>query len=88
MELIFWIFVGGIVGWIILTTSTGDHQNIYLNVLVGIAGGLIIGCLMPSYLNVDTPYNGGFDFQALGSLIVGALAILSVASLFMQRNSR
>ncbi len=88
MDLIFWIFVGGIVGWIILTTSTGDHQNIYLNVLVGIAGGLIIGCLMPSYLSIDAPVDGGFDFPALGSLIVGAMAVLSIASLFMSRDSR
>ncbi|PXX46811.1 GlsB/YeaQ/YmgE family stress response membrane protein [Undibacterium pigrum] len=86
MGLIFWVFVGGIVGWIILTTSTGDHQNIYLNILVGIAGGLIIGCLMPSYLNVATSENSGFDFQALGSLIVGALAILSIATLLTQRD--
>ncbi|MFZ6776475.1 GlsB/YeaQ/YmgE family stress response membrane protein [Undibacterium sp. Ji83W] len=87
MGLIFWIFVGGIVGWIILTTSTGDHQNIYLNVLVGIAGGLIIGCLMPSYVSTEASGNSGFDFQALGSLIVGALAILSIATLFAQRDS-
>jgi|GEM_PF-3351017 len=86
MGLIFWVFVGGIVGWIILTSSTGDHQNIYLNILVGVAGGLIIGCLMPSYLSVATSENSGFDFQALGSLIVGALAILSIATLFAQRD--
>lgn len=87
MGLIFWIFVGGIVGWIILTTSTGDHQNIYLNVLVGIAGGLIIGCLMPSFLSADASGISGFDFQALGSLIVGALAILSVVALFVRRDT-
>ncbi|MBI3727443.1 MAG: hypothetical protein HY254_03810 [Burkholderiales bacterium] len=85
MGLIFWIFVGAIVGWIILTTSTGDHQNIYLNVLVGVADGLIIGCLMQSYLSADAPGNSRFDFHALGNLIVGALVILSIAALLVQR---
>ncbi|MGD9945314.1 MAG: GlsB/YeaQ/YmgE family stress response membrane protein, partial [Burkholderiaceae bacterium] len=47
MNLIIWLIVGGIIGWIAsLIMRTDAQQGIFLNVIVGIIGALLGGWLL------------------------------------------
>jgi uncharacterized membrane protein YeaQ/YmgE (transglycosylase-associated protein family) len=47
MNLILWLIVGGLIGWIAsLIMHTDAQQGIFLNVVVGIVGALLAGFLL------------------------------------------
>ena len=44
MNLIFWLVIGGVLGWLAsLVMKTDGQQGIILNVVVGIIGALVAG---------------------------------------------
>ena len=79
----------GIIGWIILGLLAGliakailpgeDPGGIIITTLIGIVGALLGGLLI-SVLGFGDPIDEFFDFSTWAAAIVGALAILWVAS--------
>jgi len=51
MNFIIWLVVGGVLGWIAsLIMKTDAQQGIGLNIIVGIVGAFIGGCLVSSLI--------------------------------------
>ncbi len=71
------ILIGGLAGWIAGTISKGKGFGLILNIIIGIVGGLI-GNWLFELAGVFT--ESGF-FAQLAKSIVGAIALLFVASL-------
>jgi uncharacterized membrane protein YeaQ/YmgE (transglycosylase-associated protein family) len=83
MNLIIWLVVGGLIGWVAsLVMKTDAQQGVILNVVVGIAGALLGGWLLSPLIGAGTVNQG--DFSVMGVLVSfgGAIMLLFVVNLF------
>ena len=54
MNLILWLVIGGILGWIAsLVMHTNAQQGLILNIVVGIVGALLAGVLLAPLLDLE-----------------------------------
>jgi uncharacterized membrane protein YeaQ/YmgE (transglycosylase-associated protein family) len=86
VNLLVWIIVGGIAGWLASLVVQGGGMGIVGDVIVGIVGALIGGFLLSLLL----PGTFGLDGFNLGSLIVafiGAVVLLLIVRLFTGRRA-
>jgi uncharacterized membrane protein YeaQ/YmgE (transglycosylase-associated protein family) len=88
MNIIIWLIVGGVIGWLASLLMKTGGQGIVLNVVVGIVGAFIGGYLI-------TPLIGGGNINqqdfSVGSLVVsflGAALLLGVVSLLRRATAR
>jgi uncharacterized membrane protein YeaQ/YmgE (transglycosylase-associated protein family) len=66
MNLVIWLFVGGILGWVAsLIMRTDAQQGLFLNVLVGVVGAMLGGWLISPLLGVGTINQSQFSLGAL-----------------------
>ena len=89
MNLIIWLVVGGVIGWVAsLVMRTDAQQGLFLNVVVGIVGALIGGWLLSPMVGAGTVNQG--DFSLLGLLVSfgGAIVLLFVVNLFRRGTAR
>ena len=89
MNLIIWLVVGGVIGWLAsLVMKTDAQQGMFLNVVVGIVGALIGGWLLSPLLGAGTVNQG--DFSILGLLVSlgGAIILLFVVNLLHRGAAR
>lgn len=85
MELIAWIIVGGIAGWVAsLLTKTDDQMGCVTNIIVGmigsIIGGAIIIFLNTGRLEFSTAFNN-FNLASLLVSILGAAVLIWIVKL-------
>ena len=82
MDLIIWLIIGGIIGWLAsLVMKTDAQQGILLNVVVGIIGSWIGGKFI-------APMIGGAGFMGYLSAFIGAVILLAVVNLFRRGSVR
>ena len=82
MNLIIWLIIGGIIGWLAsIVMKTNAQQGIVLNVVVGIVGSWIGGWLI-------APVIGGSGMMAYVSAFIGAVVLLGIANLFRRGRVR
>lgn len=82
MNLIVWLIVGGIIGWIAsLIMRTDARQGLLLNVIVGIVGALIAGWIISPMVGVPTINQNVFSLSAMAISLVGAIILLFVVNL-------
>ncbi len=80
MELIAFLVLGGIAGWIAsLIMGTDARQGIFLNVVVGVIGAFIGGMLFNAFGSSGV---SGFNFYSLAVATVGAIVLLFIVRLF------
>jgi uncharacterized membrane protein YeaQ/YmgE (transglycosylase-associated protein family) len=78
INLILWLVVGALIGWIAsMVMRTDAQQGILLNVFVGIVGAAIGGFLF----GANTINSGGFSLSALLVSFVSALILLAIVNL-------
>ena len=77
MGLIWWIIIGAVAGWLAGKLMRGGGFGFLVNLLVGIAGGVIGGWVF-GLLGIAT---GGI-IGSLVTALVGAILLLWVISLF------
>ncbi len=80
MEWLWWFIIGAVAGWLAGTLMRGGGFGFLVNVIVGIAGGVIGGWVF-GLLGITTS-------GIIGSLItafVGAVLLLWIISLFKRR---
>ena len=66
MNLILWLVIGGILGWIAsLVMHTNAQQGLILNIVVGIVGALLAGVLLVPLFGVGTINQNDFSLSAL-----------------------
>ena len=80
MELIAFLVLGGIAGWIAsLVMGTDASQGIFLNIVVGVVGAFIGGMLFNAFGNAGVT---GFNIYSLVVSVLGAVVLLFVVRLF------
>lgn len=89
MNLIIWLVVGGVIGWIAsLIMKTDAQQGLFLNVVVGIVGALLGGWLISPLVGEGTVNQGDFSLGGLLVSLVGAIILLFVVNLIRRRAPR
>jgi len=89
VNLIIWLVVGGVIGWLAsLVMKTDAQQGMILNVVLGVAGALLGGWLLSPLLGAGTVNQG--DFSLLGLLVSfgGAIILLFVVNLLRRGAAR
>jgi uncharacterized membrane protein YeaQ/YmgE (transglycosylase-associated protein family) len=82
MDIIIWLVVGGVVGWLAsLLMHTDARQGIFLNVVVGIIGAALAGFFISPMVGVPTINQGVFSFGSLLVSLVGAVILLAIVNL-------
>jgi len=89
MNLIIWLIVGGVIGWLAsILMKTNDQQGILLNVVVGVVGALIAGWFISPLVGVGTINQSDFSLAALFVSFIGAAILLAIVTMFRRGNSR
>ena len=88
MNLIVWLVVGGVVGWLASIIMKRDaSQGIILNVIVGIVGALLAGWLFSPLVGVGS-INDGLSIGSFLVSLVGAIILLAIVNLFTRGRTR
>ncbi len=82
MNIIIWLVVGGLIGWVAsLVMRTDARQGIFLNVVVGIVGAILAGWFLSPLVGVPTINQGNFSLPSLVVSLVGAVVLLAIVNL-------
>lgn len=76
MNLIIWLVIGGVVGWLAsLIMRTDGQQGIFLNIVVGIVGAAISGFIFGGSINQAITVTT-FLYSLVGAIILLAIVNL------------
>ena len=88
MNLILWLIIGCVVGWLAsLIMKTDGQQGILMNVVVGIVGAFLGGFLISPLVGVAT-INEGISIATIAVSLVGAVILLAIVNLFRRGRAR
>lgn len=88
MNLIVWLVIGGIVGWLASIIMKRDgQQGIILNIVVGIVGALLAGYLISPLVGVGS-INDGLSVGSFLVSLVGAVILLAIVNMFTRGRTR
>jgi uncharacterized membrane protein YeaQ/YmgE (transglycosylase-associated protein family) len=88
INLIVWLIVGGVVGWIAsLMMRTDAQQGVFLNVIVGIVGAALAGWVVSPLVGVPS-INEGFSIGSFIVSLVGAVILLAIVNLVRRGSVR
>lgn len=89
MNIIIWLAIGGLVGWIAsLVMRTDAQQGLFLNVIVGIVGAVIAGWFISPLVGVPTINQDALSVGAIVVSFIGAVILLAVVNLFRRGVAR
>jgi uncharacterized membrane protein YeaQ/YmgE (transglycosylase-associated protein family) len=89
MNILIWLVVGGIIGWLAsVFMKTDGQQGIFLNVVVGIVGALLAGWLITPLVGVGTINQSNFSLPALIVSFVGAVLLLALVGVLRRGSLR
>ena len=89
MNLIIWLVVGGVIGWVAsLIMKTDAQQGMILNIVVGIVGALLGGWLLSPLVGAGTVNQGDFSLMGLLVSLGGAVILLFVFNLLRRGAAR
>jgi uncharacterized membrane protein YeaQ/YmgE (transglycosylase-associated protein family) len=85
MNLIIWLIVGGVIGWLAsIIMKTDAQQGIFLNIIVGIVGAFLGGLI----INGGSINNAGLDIRSFLVSLLGAVILLAIVNLFRRGRVR
>jgi uncharacterized membrane protein YeaQ/YmgE (transglycosylase-associated protein family) len=85
MNLIVWLVVGGIIGWLAsIVMRTDAQQGIFLNIIVGIVGAFIGGLIFTG----GSINNAGLNLYSFLVSLLGAVVLLAIVNLFRRGSVR
>lgn len=89
MNIIVWLVVGGLIGWVAsVVMRTDGQQGIFLNVVVGIVGAVLAGWFLSPLMGVSTINQSNFSAPGLFVSLVGAVILLAIVNLVRRRSLR
>lgn len=89
MNFIFWIIVGGLLGWVAsMIMRTDAHKGFILNIVVGILGALLGGWLLAPLLGTSTINQQDFSLSSLIVSLIGAVILLAIINLVRKGKPR
>jgi uncharacterized membrane protein YeaQ/YmgE (transglycosylase-associated protein family) len=82
MNLIMWLVVGGLIGWVAsMFMGTDGRQGIIPNVVVGIVGAVLGGWLLSGVVGAGSINQGDFSLPGLLVSFLGAVVLLFLVKL-------
>jgi uncharacterized membrane protein YeaQ/YmgE (transglycosylase-associated protein family) len=82
MNIIIWLVVGGLIGWVAsMVMRTNGQQGILLNVVVGVVGAVLGGWFLSPLVGVSTINQGNLSVPSLIVSLLGAVILLAVVNL-------
>ena len=89
MNLIIWLIIGGVLGWLAsIVMKTDGQQGIFLNVVVGIIGAMIGGWALSPLFGVATINQDNFSLPGLLVSFLGATILLAIVNLIRRGTAR
>jgi uncharacterized membrane protein YeaQ/YmgE (transglycosylase-associated protein family) len=89
INLIVWLVVGGVIGWIAsMIMRTDAQQGVFLNVIVGIIGAALAGFVISPLLGIPTINQDAFSLGALLVSLLGAVILLAIVNLVRRGRPR
>jgi uncharacterized membrane protein YeaQ/YmgE (transglycosylase-associated protein family) len=89
VNLIVWLVLGGVVGWIAsMIMRTDAQQGLFLNVIVGIVGAALAGWLLAPMFGVGSINQGDFSLGGLVVSLLGAVILLAIVNLVRRGSPR
>ncbi|MEX2123740.1 MAG: GlsB/YeaQ/YmgE family stress response membrane protein [Woeseia sp.] len=89
MNIIIWLVVGGLIGWVAsMFMGTDGRQGIILNVVVGIIGAVLGGWLLSGVFGAGSINQGDFSVPGLLVSFLGAVILLFLVKLVRGRALR
>lgn len=89
INLIIWLVIGGIIGWVAsLLMRTDAQQGVFLNVVVGIVGAALAGWFISPLVGVATINQGSFSLGGLIVSLLGAIVLLAIVNLVRRGTAR
>ena len=80
MNIIIWLLVGGLVGWVAsIVMGTDGRQGIIVNVVVGIVGAALGGWLFGGAATIN---QGSLSLNGLMVSLVGAVILILIMKFF------
>lgn len=78
MNIVIWLIVGGVIGWLAsIVMRTDAQQGIFLNIIVGIVGAFLAGLVVAG----GSINNAGFNAVSLIASFIGAVVLLGIVNL-------
>lgn len=81
-NLLLWIIVGGIGGWLASFFVKVPIGGILGNIVAGVIGGLLVGWLS-SFINI-LPAVSGFNCASIIAAFIGALVVSAIAGFLLK----
>ena len=82
MNIIIWLVVGGLIGWVAsMVMRTNGQQGMLLNVVVGVVGAVLAGWFLSPLLGVSTINQNNFSIPSLFVSLLGAVILLAIVNL-------
>jgi uncharacterized membrane protein YeaQ/YmgE (transglycosylase-associated protein family) len=89
INLIVWLIVGGLVGWIAsMIMRTDAQQGVILNVVVGIVGAALAGWVISPLVGLPTINQNTFSVGAFVVSLLGAIILLGIVNLVRRGTPR
>jgi len=88
MNIIIWLIVGGVIGWLASLVMKTSGQGIILNVVVGIVGAFIGGYLISPLIGGGNINQQDFSVPSLVVSFLGAVLLLAIVGLLRRASSR
>lgn len=89
VNLIVWLVLGGVVGWIAsMIMRTDAQQGLFLNVIVGIIGAALAGWLLSPMFGVGSINQGDFSLGGLVVSLLGSVILLAIVNLVRRGSPR
>jgi uncharacterized membrane protein YeaQ/YmgE (transglycosylase-associated protein family) len=89
MNMIIWLVVGGVVGWLAsVLMRTDAQQGVVLNVVVGIVGAALAGLFISPLVGMPTINQGVLSAGSFLVSLLGAVVLLAVVNLFRRGTAR
>jgi uncharacterized membrane protein YeaQ/YmgE (transglycosylase-associated protein family) len=88
MNIIIWLVVGGLVGWVAsMVMRTDARQGILLNMVVGIVGAFLGGWIFSPMVGGATINQGDLSVVGLLVSLAGAIVLLAIVNLLRRNTS-
>lgn len=89
INLIIWLAVGGVIGWIAsMIMRTDAQQGMLLNVVVGIVGAALAGWLISPLIGVPSINENSLSIGAMLVSLGGAVLLLGIVNLVRRGGPR
>jgi uncharacterized membrane protein YeaQ/YmgE (transglycosylase-associated protein family) len=83
MDIISWIILGGIAGWLAsIVTKRNDRMGCISNILAGVVGAAVGGWVFGFF---GGPQVSGFNWTSLFVAFVGAVIVLGILNFFTRK---